>query len=188
MIVLIGDVAGKGVEAAGLTETVRSTVRAFASIDPSPDFILTKTNEVSSDDPTQGPASPPSSWPSIFGPGTHSTRAPAILPPCILTSGSCHPLDVTSGPPLRSFPGDYACGRVTLSPGDHVVFYTDGVTEARRGMEFFEAERLTTVLATLHHEAPQAMADAVLDAVSAFAGELRDDLLVLALRFSRSQA
>ena len=76
---------------------------------------------------------------------------------------------------------------MTLSPGDHVVFYTDGVTEARRGMEFFEAERLTTVLATLHHEAPQAMADAVLDAVSAFAGELRDDLLVLALRFSRSQ-
>jgi PAS domain S-box-containing protein len=43
--VLIGDVAGKGIKAAGLTETVRSTVRAFAIIDSSPTFILARTNE-----------------------------------------------------------------------------------------------------------------------------------------------
>ena len=46
VVVLIGDVAGKGVRAAGLTETVRSTVRAFAAIDPSPAFVLGKTNEL----------------------------------------------------------------------------------------------------------------------------------------------
>ena len=46
VVVLIGDVAGKGVRAAGMTETVRSTVRAFAAIDPSPAFILGKTNEL----------------------------------------------------------------------------------------------------------------------------------------------
>ena len=44
--VLIGDVSGKGIEAAGLTETVRSTVRAFALLDARPDVILHRTNEV----------------------------------------------------------------------------------------------------------------------------------------------
>jgi GAF domain-containing protein len=46
VVVLIGDVAGKGVQAAGLTETVRSTVRTLAVIDPSPAFILGKANEL----------------------------------------------------------------------------------------------------------------------------------------------
>ena len=42
VVVLIADVAGKGVRAAGLTETVRSAVRAFATIEPSPAFILAR--------------------------------------------------------------------------------------------------------------------------------------------------
>ena len=46
VVVLIGDVAGKGVRAAGHTETVRSTVRALAAVDSSPAFILGKTNEL----------------------------------------------------------------------------------------------------------------------------------------------
>ena len=46
VVVLIGDVAGKGVRAAGHTETVRSTVRALAAIDSSPAFVLGKTNEL----------------------------------------------------------------------------------------------------------------------------------------------
>ena len=44
--ILIGDVAGKGIRAAGLTETVRSTVRAFAAVDPSPAFVLQMTNQL----------------------------------------------------------------------------------------------------------------------------------------------
>ena len=44
--ILIGDVAGKGIRAAGLTETVRSTVRAFAAVDSSPASILRMTNQL----------------------------------------------------------------------------------------------------------------------------------------------
>ena len=44
--ILIGDVAGKGIRAAGLTETVRSTVRAFAAVDSSPAFVLRMTNRL----------------------------------------------------------------------------------------------------------------------------------------------
>ena len=46
VVVLIGDVAGKGVRAAGLTETVRSSTVRLRSIDPSPAFVLAKTNEL----------------------------------------------------------------------------------------------------------------------------------------------
>ena len=45
-VVLIGDVAGKGLAAAGLTETVHTAVSSFALMDPSPGFILRKTNEL----------------------------------------------------------------------------------------------------------------------------------------------
>ena len=46
VMALIGDVAGKGVRAAGHTETVRSVIRTLAVSDPSPASILGKTNEL----------------------------------------------------------------------------------------------------------------------------------------------
>ncbi len=44
--VVIGDVSGKGVQAASLTETVRATLRTLASLDFSPSSILSKANEL----------------------------------------------------------------------------------------------------------------------------------------------
>ena len=41
----IADVSGKGVRAAGFTETVRSAMRALTYIDPSPAFVLDHVNE-----------------------------------------------------------------------------------------------------------------------------------------------
>ena len=53
--ILIGDVAGKGVQAAGLTETVRAQVRSFATIDPAPHVVLARANDLllraAADDP-----------------------------------------------------------------------------------------------------------------------------------------
>ncbi len=56
--ILIGDIAGKGVEAAGLTETVRSTARAFASVDASPTFVLGETNALMLRHDPDGPHMP----------------------------------------------------------------------------------------------------------------------------------
>ena len=44
--VLIGDVAGKGIQAAGLTETVHTAVSSYALVEASPGFVLGKTNEL----------------------------------------------------------------------------------------------------------------------------------------------
>ena len=103
VLVLIADVAGKGVRAAGLTETVRSKIRAFATIDPSPAFVLGKTNELmlrSLPEEVHVTA-----FLAVLDPVTgHVSYASAGHPPAIhITPHSCRPLHVTFGPPLRSF-------------------------------------------------------------------------------------
>ena len=139
---LIGDVAGKGVRAAGLTETVRSTVRAFAAIDTSPAFILAKTNELllrfDPDEPHV------TAFCAVLDPHTgHLSYASAGHPaPVHLGAFSCVPLDVTFGPPLGTFERPYANAHAMLTLEDYLVLYTDGVTEARCDGELFGERRL----------------------------------------------
>src|SRR3954465_11878514 len=57
-----------------------------------------------------------------------------------------------------------------LHSGDAIVFYTDGVTEARRGSAQFGDGRLRDALSTCPGESAAAIADAVEAAVLEFAG------------------
>ena len=180
--VLVGDVAGKGIRAAGLTETVRSTVRAFATVDPSPAFVLQMTNqlllrrEVGEElvtaflvvlDPLSGRA----------------LVASAAHPPAVhLSASSCRLTEVPFGLPLGSFDEDYQNGELQLASDDALVLYTDGVTEARRGGELFGYERLVEAVSRLHGATMEELAREVKAAAVAFAGSLKDDLLVVALR------
>jgi sigma-B regulation protein RsbU (phosphoserine phosphatase) len=74
---------------------------------------------------------------------------------------------------------------VLLEPGDFVLFYTDGVTEAMNGQrELFGEERLCAVLRE-HSDCPaQALVEAVLAAVQAFAADegQSDDITMVVLR------
>ena len=184
--VLIGDVAGKGIRAAGRTETVRTAVRAFAMIDPSPAFVLRKTNEL-----LLSGLEPPGESEFVTAclivvdlRNGHVAYSSAGHPPLVHAGPfSCGRLETIHGVPLGSWPWDYVDGHVTLALGDYLVFYTDGVTEARRGDELFDEERLVAAVAELRNGPPQALAEGVLAAAVAFAGELHDDLLVLAMRF-----
>ena len=132
IVVLIGDVAGKGVRAAGLTETVRSTVRALAAIDCSPAFVLTKANELllrfDPDEPHV------TAFLAVLDPHTgHLSCASAGHPaPVHLSAFSCRTLDVIFGPPLGTFEWPYANAHAMLTLEDYLVLFTDGVTEARR--------------------------------------------------------
>jgi sigma-B regulation protein RsbU (phosphoserine phosphatase) len=73
--------------------------------------------------------------------------------------------------------GSYEEGRVTLEPGDRLVLFTDGITEARSGAgdEFDDAGLLRALEACRHLDA-QSMVDAIFKDVGAFAGgPLQDD-------------
>jgi phosphoserine phosphatase RsbU/P len=73
-----------------------------------------------------------------------------------------------------------------LGPGDTVVLYTDGVTEARDGDAFFEEAGIAGVLADSAGLSAQQVADAVVAAALAFQhGPARDDIAVVVLRNPR---
>ena len=83
----------------------------------------------------------------------------------------------------------FAQNTVTIAPGDTVILYTDGVTEAMNGIgEQFGIERLREVFAA---SAPGDSLEAnqtVFDAVSSFAGETAasDDITCVTLRRSET--
>ncbi len=182
VVVLIGDVAGKGVRAAGHTETVRAKIQAFATIDPSPAFVLAKTNELllrfNPDDPHV------TAFVAVLDPHTgHLSYASAGHPaPIHLDASSCRTLELAFGPPLGSFEHSYANAHATLAREDCLVFYTDGVTEARRGAELLGEQRLFETVRGLRGRSAQEVAEDVREAALAFAGKLRDDLQVVVLR------
>jgi PAS domain S-box-containing protein len=184
VVVLIGDVAGKGVRAAGMTETVRSTVRALAAVDPSPAFILGKTNELllrfDPDEPHV------TAFLAVLDPHTgHLTCASAGHPaPVHLGAFSSRLLGVEFGPPLGCFERPYASAHAMLTLDDYLVLYTDGVTEARRQGELLGEDRLLATVDGLRGRRAQEVAEGVRDAALEFAGRLRDDLQVVVLRLN----
>ena len=69
-----------------------------------------------------------------------------------------------------------------LHPGDLMLLYTDGVTEAGPRDAPFGHRGLSNLIATLADRAPEQIVDAVEQAVvGAQAGEPRDDIALLAL-------
>jgi serine phosphatase RsbU (regulator of sigma subunit) len=73
--------------------------------------------------------------------------------------------------------------RAELPVGGAVVIYTDGVIEARTGRELFGIERLDAVLAASAPSAPQAIAEAVIEACRAYSGgNLTDDCAVVVIK------
>jgi serine phosphatase RsbU (regulator of sigma subunit) len=72
--------------------------------------------------------------------------------------------------------------RIKLLPGDTLLLYTDGITEARNGKELYGEERLA-VAATRSYYSAEALASAVLSEALKFQdGRPRDDIAVVAIR------
>ena len=85
-------------------------------------------------------------------------------------------LGLLPGPPITD-------QEIQLEPGDVMVMFTDGLIERRRAGEFFDEESVTPVLARHLHDDAETIADAVIGAANDFAGAQRsDDTAVLVLR------
>ena len=70
-----------------------------------------------------------------------------------------------------------------LAPGDTLVLYTDGLTEARRAGVLFDLDGVKATLTRLRGEAPEPLASALVDAALQHAGgPLRDDVAIVILR------
>ena len=182
--VLIGDVAGKGVPAAGLAETVRSMIRAFATIDHSPGYILRKTNEVLLRRQDEEELVTALLVVMDVATGQAVLASAAHPSPVMLSDQGARLLPAEHGPPLGGFEADYEEVRFELPERQTLLLYTDGVTEARRGRGLFGEARLLEVLAAALDQRPATLVEYLREAVLSYAGELRDDLQVLAVRRS----
>jgi PAS domain S-box-containing protein len=182
VVALVGDVMGKGIKAAGLTETVRAAVRTLALISPSPEYILAHANRLlmHEDEHQQLVTAILAVLDSRTGRG--SLASAGHPPPILLSDEGCRAVEPLYGLPLGAMEQSYAAAEFALKPGDVLVLYTDGVTEARRNGDLFGERRLLEALSVAPAREPQQIVEHVRDAVVSYAAELRDDVQLLALR------
>jgi serine phosphatase RsbU (regulator of sigma subunit) len=182
----IGDVCGKGVEAATVTALARYTIRAAAVTRTSPAQVLRLLNEAMR---RQHPDS------ERFVTATYVTlvqddgavKARLSLaghPPALLRRADGTVEAVGRPGTVLGVLDDVELADVTvgLHPGDSLVLYTDGVTESRRGGELFGEQRLTSLIAATVGNA-SAMAEQIETEVVAFSeGRQHDDTAILVVR------
>jgi len=102
--------------------------------------------------------------------------------PIVRTSAGNPILLTTTGPLLTSALSDLPCEQasVELGPGDTLLFYTDGVTEATRDRELFGSERLVATIMRSDRRGAELL-DGLLSEVAAFSGSAlyQDDVTLL---------
>jgi PAS domain S-box-containing protein len=181
--IVIGDVSGKGLEAATLTALIKNTVRAYAYQGDQPGLALAKANDVIYR------LSPPEVFATIFF-GVIEPKARSLIyttaghPPAMLIRKSGRVARLRTGPrAIGVFPAlDYPKYRQAFSGGDRLFLYTNGLIEGRQREHFFGEERLLETVEELIDSDPEDLPSLVFDRLRAFTGgQLSDDMALLAI-------
>jgi serine phosphatase RsbU (regulator of sigma subunit)/PAS domain-containing protein len=187
-LVAVGDVCGKGSEAAVQAGVVRNTIRALAVREWAPAEILRGVNEALLREPSATALSTAACG-TVGRDGDDGAFAVTLSggghpPALVLRAGGTVETIETRGPMLGvQHDPPLTETAVTLAPRDLLLLYTDGVIDARRGREVFGEERLCQALASAAGGDAAAALDAVDAAVRAFhPGRPRDDKALLAIR------
>jgi len=182
-LVVIGDVTGKGARAASLTALARYTLRTAAMLTDDPGAALAALNAglMRRDDVAYCTA-------ALVALTDDGDRARARVYsaghplPVLLQAGVARPLG-RSGPLLGALEdARWPASDAVLGPGDRLVLYTDGVTDARGPRDRFGDERLLELLSSVDGAAPAALVKAIDGAIRGFEhGPQRDDTALLAV-------
>jgi sigma-B regulation protein RsbU (phosphoserine phosphatase) len=188
LAVCLGDVTGKGIQAAADMAMAKYAFRALARSYPEPADLLARVNEVVVEEITLGKFV--TMVYAVVDPRTGVVAcANAGHPPTRLlrADGSVSPIP-SAGLALGVDAGqEYPEERLTAGPGSALVLYTDGVIEARDGGggELYGEERLDTFLAANARLGAQALAEALVDDCRIFAGgDIADDCAVVVLKMA----
>ncbi|MDQ3375875.1 MAG: PAS domain S-box protein [Actinomycetota bacterium] len=188
-VCVIGDVQGKGAEAAAVTALARYTIRAVTMSNDLPSEILSGLNEAMLRQLPEDrfcTAACARLEPLDDAPGVGIAVSRAGHPPPLLVrvDGTVEEISCP-GRALGVFPdAELDDTRMRLMPGETIVFYTDGVTEARDpDGGFFGEERLHRFVGEHAGEHAADLARALKNAVLEFQeGYPRDDLALLVMR------
>jgi sigma-B regulation protein RsbU (phosphoserine phosphatase) len=185
--IVIADVTDKGVPASLFMALSRTLLRATAIDGRPPAAVLERTNRLILADSRAGlfvtcfyAVLHPASGELVYADGGHNY--PLLYRHA---TGEIIPLRA-QGIVLGIVPQPhFEQGSEIVQPGDVLLFYTDGITEAMNDQrELFGDERLEAVLRQHHHASPQGIVEAVLHAVCAFVGEesQSDDMTMVVVK------
>ncbi len=182
--IVIGDITGKGLEAARFTTIGKGAIRAFALEDPRPSSVLGRASRVISEQ--LGAENFITAVYILFDLHRGCMQyAVAGHPPPLLFRHEAGEVELLpeGGMPLGVEPSsEYVDGHVCMDPGDRLLLYTDGLSEARRGTELFGIERTEAALAAFTTLPVKDIASGIAEAAIAFAGgQIQDDLAVIVL-------
>jgi phosphoserine phosphatase RsbU/P len=183
----IADVAGKGLPAALLMSNLQAAVRGLASAALSPEGLCARLNSLVCHN-TGNDRFITFFYAQLDGPARvlRYTNAGHNAPIVLHRDGSHERLEAGGGV-LGVFPHQtFAAGAAKLAPGDRVILFTDGVTEAydAGGEEFGEA-RLLDVLREHRSADPLFLQARILAAASEFSrGHWHDDATLLVVAVS----
>ena len=183
---VVGDVCGTGPDAAAAAGIVRHALHAAALRASDPISMLDTADELLEHHQPTSDVSFCSACCAVLETGARGlavTVASAGHPePWVLRAdGQLEPVSARGSLLGIGLERHRALARVELAPGDILLLYTDGVTEARsRDGAFFVESCWPAVLRRLDRSTADAFAGALLDAVDSFTdGDLRDDLAIL---------
>jgi serine phosphatase RsbU (regulator of sigma subunit) len=178
-VAFIGDVMGRGLEAAASMAEIRATIRAYAVEDPDPASVFHRVDEFFTQlDVPQLVTMlylliEPDTWAVQVGNAGH-------LPPLLVSGGRCEPVATALGTPFGAGVFERRAVSLQLDIGDCLVGLTDGLVE-RRGQDIDDG--IAMVQKSVRGEAWSAEQIVHRMVTAASAGERHDDdMTVLAVR------
>jgi sigma-B regulation protein RsbU (phosphoserine phosphatase) len=180
----LGDVCGKGPQAAAVTSLARYTMRTAAMLHETPEAILSDLNTallMEAEDQAQ-------TCTAVYG--EIDARATSITlavaghpPPLIVRVGGVIETTLAHGTMLGVLddPVFHTC-ELTLGPGDAVVICSDGILDTEIDATRVDEQRIADLLSGAMQFSAQALVHRLMDALRANTRPLRDDIAILVLR------
>jgi serine phosphatase RsbU (regulator of sigma subunit)/CHASE3 domain sensor protein len=185
LAVVVGDLAGHGAAAAARAAGLRFGWRTLLEVDPEPAAVVAALNAQAGGPEERVEGLFASMLYALIDPsGAVSYTAAGHPPPLLLVDDACTALNLGPGGPLLGVFDDaeWPVSHLEIPPGGTLVLYTDGLVEARRGLDLFGPERACAVLMDERRAALEARVERLIEAARRHDDKhLRDDVVVLAV-------
>jgi phosphoserine phosphatase RsbU/P len=181
---LLGDAVGKGIAGSMIASQLHSLFRALLPLELPLNQLFERINCIFCESGVADYYATP-----VCGRGSCDGSVELVnaghLPPFVLRSGQALPLGATGLPLGLFYASMYDVTELRLVPGETLLFYTDGITEARNSMDVeYGQERLMSLAIGRSDRCPEELVRACVDDVAAFTAglPLLDDRTVMVLR------
>ena len=184
MGISIADVAGKGLPAALVMANLQASIRAFAEPHVTPESVAANVNRLVCRNVNLSTLV--TFFYGVIDCATHTmtfTNAGHNPPILVRSDGSVERLAAGGTVLGLSVETRFDRGNTALRPGDRLVLFTDGITEAERADELeFGDDRLIEVLQSMRHLSARELVERLIAEVREFTGgAFRDDATLVSV-------